>query len=375
MGDDVFGNYDVFIHSVLHLVGVCILYYDYVVTFTDEVNYIWPKPKAQSSWLFLMNRYFSVLSDIAVNWGNFANLKTISACKKYAMFRQIMLVAAQVIVCFICFLRTYALYGRSRRVAILILSISGGLFIVSCWSLVGQRSDYSINGGCHQALSKGTAIRIAVAWEALFAYDSLIFSLTVYKTYQERTRNNVAVFNNLVELIWRDGAIYFAVMACVNAANTLTFYLLPPTQRGILSTFASSVSVTLMSRIMLNLHESAALVKPKPTPGGTSGTTTDDSTTTLFFTSRIAMPTTALSGYSTVDHVEIARGDEGYGYGRDERGVSFERDANVLGFTNHERMKGPLEPDSAVDEPDIIELDEMGSPISLIPHRRPSGMV
>lgn len=99
-----------------------------------------------------VHHFVSDHQDVAVNWGNFANLKTISACKKYAMFRQIMLVAAQVIVCcvsdpsnhcfevtddpylVICFLRTYALYGRSRRVAILILSISGGLFIVSCVS-------------------------------------------------------------------------------------------------------------------------------------------------------------------------------------------------------------------------------------------------
>lgn len=187
-------------------------------------------------------------------------------------------------------------------------------------------------------------------------------------------------------------------MACVNAANTLTFYVriphpnftsslrisnspcqqfLPPSQRGILSTFASSVSVTLMSRIMLNLHESAAAIKPKATPGATSGTTaTDDSTTTLFFTSRIAMPST-LSGYSTNDHIEIARGNDDYFYGRDERGVSFERYNGILGerYTNHERMKEPLEPGSAISEPDIIELDDMSSPTSLIPHRRPSGMV
>lgn len=130
-----------------------------------------------------------------------------------------------------------------------------------------------------------------------------------------------------------------------------------------------------MSRIMLNLHESAAAVKPKPTPGGTTDTTTDDYSTTLFFTSRIAMPS-ALSGYSTVDHPEIAGGIEDYKYGKDELGVEHgRRDGTLGGFTNHERMKEPVEPMSAIDEPDIIELDDMGSPTSLIPHRRPLDMV
>ena len=187
-------------------------------------------------------------------------------------------------------------------------------------------------------------------------------------------------------------------MACVNASNTFTFYAriphssltpsLPkhnphcqlfvrPSQRVTLSTVISSVSVTAMSRVLLNLRKSTAAIKPKATPGATSGTTaTDDSTTTLFFTSRIAMPST-LSGYSTNDHIEIARGNDDYFYGRDERGVSFERYNGILGerYTNHERMKEPLEPGSAISEPDIIELDDMSSPTSLIPHRRPSGMV
>ena len=67
-----------------------------------------------------------------------------------------------------------------------------------------------------------------MAWEALFAYDSLIFFLTVYKTYRERTRNNVAVFNNLVELIWRDGKqVYFTMPRVVlNVSNRLVLFTL-----------------------------------------------------------------------------------------------------------------------------------------------------
>ncbi|KAG5734400.1 hypothetical protein E4T56_gene7159 [Termitomyces sp. T112] len=55
----------------------------------------------------------------------------------------------------------------------------------------------------------------------------------------------------------KDGAIYFAVMAFANLANILTFYLCGPFMRGGLSTFASGISVTMISRLMLNLHENA----------------------------------------------------------------------------------------------------------------------
>ncbi|CAL1709007.1 unnamed protein product [Somion occarium] len=338
-----------FVHNVLHLVGICILYYDYVVTFTDEISYIWSKPMSHSSWLFMLNRYFSILSDVAVNWGNFADFKSVKACKGYAFFRQLMLVVAQVIVCFICFLRTYALYGRSKRIMALILSVALVLFILACWSLVGQRSEYSITHGCHQALSKNSAIHLAVAWEALFAYDCMIFVLTIYKTYQERTRSNVAVLNSLMELIWRDGAIYFAVMASVNAANTLTFYFLSPSLKGILSTFASSVSVTMMSRIMLNLHETASIIKPKPTPGSTS--TSDPSNSTLLFTSRIAMPSTVL-GQSITDHHTIS-----------------EHTRDVSDYTNHVYQGFGIEEEGLSPDSEGIELENMSTPTALIPHR------
>ncbi|CAL1708438.1 unnamed protein product [Somion occarium] len=262
----IYDDFELFMHNVFHLVGICILYYDYAVTFADEIFYIWSKPLSHGSWLFMLNRYFSLLSAIAINWGNFSDFESVEACQGYAFFRQVILVIAQVIVCFLCFLRTYALYGRSERILVLILSVALVLFILACWSLVGQHSEYSITHGCHQAINKTTAVHLAVAWEVLFAYDCMIFALTIYKTYQERTRRNVAALNTLVELIWRDGAIYFAVMASVNAANVLTFYFLSPSLKGVLSTFASSISVTMMSRIMLNLHETASLIKPKPIP-------------------------------------------------------------------------------------------------------------
>ena len=51
----------------------------------------------------------------------------------------------------------------------------------------------------------------ATAWEALFLWDLFIFSLTLCKTYKERFRYTAVVRgNDLLSMIVRDGAIYFA---------------------------------------------------------------------------------------------------------------------------------------------------------------------
>ncbi|KAH9477580.1 hypothetical protein JR316_0009802 [Psilocybe cubensis] len=125
--------------------------------------------------------------------------------------------------------------------------------------MFGQKSAPSETAsGCHVAFSSMTSVRLAAAWEALFVYDSIIFGLIVVKTWRARQDHAITGISiPLISLILRDGAVYFAVMALCNLANIVTFYLCGPFLRGGLSTFASSMSVTMMSRLMLNLHETA----------------------------------------------------------------------------------------------------------------------
>ncbi|KAI0646474.1 hypothetical protein C8Q79DRAFT_1010095 [Trametes meyenii] len=260
----------VHIHNYLHLLGVVVLYYDFVLTFGQEYSRVWKRPRSLSSVLFFLNRYIPVLGDIAVNTGNF-----------YIFSDE------HVVVCFILFLRTYALYGRDKRIGVLVIGVGGILLGISCWSIVGQHQDIELRGGCHLLAERMTAIRLAVSWEALFAFDCMVFTLTVLKTFRERHRISSGK-HDIVSLILRDGALYFAVMASVNFANTLTFYFLEPLLRGCLSTFASSVSVTMMSRLMLNLYGSAVGRDVFATT--VAYPSTSDNSTTMLFTSRISMP-------------------------------------------------------------------------------------
>jgi len=188
----------------------------------------------------------------------FTNLAPQS-CRSYTLFRQVLLVANQILVCILLTLRIYALYGTNLKILGYMVGSGAVLAIIACWSLFGQKSAPAEQAsGCHIGLSRTTAIRLATAWEALFIYDSIIFGFTLYKTWSSRRDHHITrIHVPLISLILRDGAIYFAVMALANLANILTFYLSGPFMKGGLSTFASSISVTMMSRLMLNLHETA----------------------------------------------------------------------------------------------------------------------
>ncbi|TCD59803.1 hypothetical protein EIP91_011416, partial [Steccherinum ochraceum] len=298
---DISGVYE---QSYMQLLGVVVLYYDYCLTFSTEVTYIWSRPNVlSSSWPFLLNRYFSILANIATTAGNFAPFKSVASCQDFTLFHQLVIVFAQVIAAYILTLRTFALWGRSRRVLAIILGVAALLLGISIWALTGQTSDTSIEFGCHTASSKITAIHIAVAWECLFVFDTMILSLTLYKSYKEISRTRIGTLNELFLLIARDGAMYFVVMACANLVNVFTFYFWTPALRGALSTAASSVS------------EQADHMR---TPVGSgNGTSTTGDSTTLLFTSRVNMSALAPTEESHGHTPQNAAGRMGlaaYGY-------------------------------------------------------------
>jgi hypothetical protein len=158
----------------------------------------------------------------------------------------------------------------------MILGPAAVLFSVACWSLIVQHGSEPFSStlrGCHVATTPAQAHRIAVAWECLFAFDTLLFVLTAARAFTlapsgsstsrsplRRLRALVEANNglDLVGIVWRDGAVYYAVMALCNLANVITFYASEPLLKGVLSTPSSAVLATLCARLMLNIHDSSA---------------------------------------------------------------------------------------------------------------------
>jgi len=169
-----------------------------------------------------------------------------------------MLGLSQILVCILLTIRVYALYGCSVRVLLCMASSGALLVAAACWSLFHTKGVAAKQRGCHISYPRATAIRLATPWEALFLYDCIIFSLTMAKTWKGRHDHGITRISvPIIRLVFRDGAIYFGVMAIANLANISTFYLCGPFMTGGLSTFASCISVTMISRLILNLHEFA----------------------------------------------------------------------------------------------------------------------
>ncbi|KAH8836158.1 hypothetical protein DL96DRAFT_1703090 [Flagelloscypha sp. PMI_526] len=237
---------EILFNKCLTLTGLTLLYWDHIVTLGDEIQCFWRRANRAGIWCFFINRYLSFFANIPLWIVTF-----------FHMNQEILLVVTQIIVGILLGIRVWALYACSPKIKYYMISVSVILIGIAVWGVATSHATYD-NLDCSQSLSHDAAVHVATAWECLFIYDLNIIVLTLYRSRQATFQYGVRHKVPLVQLIVRDGSVYFCVMLFANLANILTFYLASARIRGGLSTFASAVSVSMMSRLMINLHKNAS---------------------------------------------------------------------------------------------------------------------
>ncbi|KAL5476769.1 hypothetical protein ACEPAI_2955 [Sanghuangporus weigelae] len=285
------------VNYYLSLIAFAILYYDYLLTFGEEVRFFWRRRKANSvTILFFLNRYLSIFGIIPVILQSFRSWSD-KGCDALQKFHQFFSVLVQIIVGVILIIRTYALYERNVKIAIIMAIFAFIVVCIGVWAILGKSSvveepfDLSFMLGCHPLIAReeyvfsppfpliindinellGPSVSfpfiniggresnlisldnetgLAAAWGGLLLFDSVIFTLTLVKAIAIWKLGTRRLFHVLV----RDGTIYYLVLAMANLSNILTFLIGEPVLRGVSTTFANAISVTMLSRLMLNLQ-------------------------------------------------------------------------------------------------------------------------
>lgn len=271
----------------IQLAAITLYYYDYILTFGAEVSHVWPQPISLNTFLFFCNRYFAFSGNIVAAVLLFAPPNSSTSCSNLVRLRETLLVLGQIAVAAILATRTVALYNRSRVITIGVHGFGFLLIVVICWTLVvGERSSGTryVRGiaGCRYTMPQETANHYALAWEASTLFDVSISALTIMRTLKVRKVHNMANSSvvGLLDVILRDGALYFFVMALANTANILSFYHIAGPFKAMYITPASCVASTLCSRLVLNLYDVA------PQDGTTDSDSSPEPRTTGILTTR-----------------------------------------------------------------------------------------
>lgn len=245
------------------------LYYDYFLTLSREVEWIWFAPQKHSlgTALFFANRYLAVVGHIPYMYEFFTfrnDPERITICAGLRIYREVMNFVVQVLVSFFLIARTYALWNRNKMILLLMLAVSSPVIIytmtiyaITHEELRNPSLKNLLHHSCLLKYSESRSIKILVSWIGVLVFDTLIFALSLYKVVEyakmERPR--------ILELLARDGTIYFGLVSLSCCATVITYWphvlMKDPYSRGAAEIIANSLASTLASRLFLNLRDPA----------------------------------------------------------------------------------------------------------------------
>ncbi|EIM87608.1 uncharacterized protein STEHIDRAFT_156562 [Stereum hirsutum FP-91666 SS1] len=186
-----------------------ILFYDYIITFSSEVQHFWLAPRNKAAWpsiLFFLTRYLTLFGHV-------------------------------------------------------LLAIEVFMFPVNdTWVICTGVSDGppELLGidvpGCNPLHPAAQSRRLALPWALLLVFDFAIFALTAFKAFE----NGLHYPKALMRVLLRDGALYFIVLFCANLSNVLMYLYASPLLKDTNTVLSNVLSTTLICRLMINLREENA---------------------------------------------------------------------------------------------------------------------
>ncbi|KAF8465000.1 hypothetical protein DFH94DRAFT_784272 [Russula ochroleuca] len=225
-----------------------VLVWDHLITFSDEVEYIWKGGKGLAVYLFLVNRYLIPLSFIVNIYLYFSSSRNQHLCAHAVRYEGAMTMIGISIVFTMMFLRIRALYRAFMSIQAFVLAILLTFIGVNSYVLTHgipvKHLDDSIVDSCTMIVDPkiGRALASSTAWLPLL-YDTVIVSLTLYRTASSVYSKTAS---NLLRVLLREGLLYYRCV--VDAHITLPFY---STQRPQISC-SVICTITLILTIMID---------------------------------------------------------------------------------------------------------------------------
>jgi len=235
--------------SLLTLTAYIILYYDYFLTLSKEVDGFWyAGSHTWASILFLVNRYMALLGHAPLLYVIFwdpCQMKSIELLLN--MYHSILILVLTFLTQVLLIMRVYALYYRNKWIlSVLMLEIAAGL-LVACWCLV--RIVHGVGGEALEPGKPRPSHLIAVAYMGLLIVDFTVFVLTIARSIRLWTHREP-----FLHRLFIDGFLYYGVIWNLNLANIIVLVVKPSNRLGT-PIVTNVLSVVMISRLMINLRE------------------------------------------------------------------------------------------------------------------------
>ncbi|KAJ6576033.1 hypothetical protein DFH09DRAFT_1150238 [Mycena vulgaris] len=238
-----------------------IIIFDHAITLDEEVELIWKSSWSMGKTLFIINRYYTLISVVINNYALFSPSLTDSFCLRFLAWQGWTGLIACMIAEVILQMRLYALYFLNKKV--LALMIATFLLSSTSSAVIMGRALAGITARAHPLPGTTFCYPIGVPdyffafWIPIIGFESLLCGLALYRGFQT-FRASGSLFQSgkkLVGILVRDSVLYFLVMFATYFTNMLVWVIAPTNLLEVPIAFSVALSCCLGNRIILNVRE------------------------------------------------------------------------------------------------------------------------
>ncbi|KAF8580639.1 hypothetical protein K439DRAFT_1636880 [Ramaria rubella] len=227
------------------------LIYDHGLTFEDELEFVWRRPRSLGKALFIFNRYFALVA-LSIQVALFFTQHTDDFCKRFLWWDGISTLAVIVSAEVILIARIYAVYDCNKRLLVILIAMGAlelvGSLIIELLALpkipaIGLRSS-----GCFATSIPSFYFAV---WLPAITVEVTLMSLMLYKAWRlSRETGNFP----LLRLIIRDSVLYFFTNVAALLVNCLIWALRRDIIDEVALSWAIAVPCAMVSRLLLNMR-------------------------------------------------------------------------------------------------------------------------
>ncbi|EJC98762.1 uncharacterized protein FOMMEDRAFT_170963 [Fomitiporia mediterranea MF3/22] len=246
-----------------HIDTACfaLLFYDYLLTLEDELKLIWQSKWSFPKAVFLITRYGPVIDLSIVTAFHFKSATPDECLRIYKAGGMLLYFG----ICFtelIPVLRTWAIWGKSRTITILLFiwsAINLGISAVLVTLYFNSAQFTSLPAGVPGCLVSNANSFIVGSWSILVVFESGILGITVlkgvqlYKEYEDKQLRNSALFN----AVFTNGAIFYVYIFAISVGNVIVVRSLPREFVQLLASVERVSHALLTGRLFIAIRRAA----------------------------------------------------------------------------------------------------------------------
>jgi len=244
--------------NYVNLCAVTLLVYDTLINVEDEVKYIWCQKWSPVKSIYIASKYLAFVDGALVINILLRPGQSPDECMHYYTVMTYVLIAGMALSEVILLLRTWAIWALSRYVLVYLIVIDLAFTIVGF-----SRLHHSLGGFEFASSSPLPTIRpcfpefllssngIYIDYVCIMVAECNVLALTLWRGYMQWRGSD----NTLINILYRDGIMYFACLFVISGVNVLFYTLQNRTLYWMLLVEPQRIAhAILAARLVLNVR-------------------------------------------------------------------------------------------------------------------------